>query len=114
LKIKGIPAGVGRVLVEHYRIDGTHSNAYTVWQQMGSPQQPTTEMYKKLKADEGLQMLSSPKWLDARDGSPLHHDASAKRFAASPEMVRRVASWQVEGGDEEIKPALHLSTFSEM
>lgn len=69
LTIKGIPAGVGRVLVEHYRIDGTHSNAYTVWQGMGSPQHPTTEMYEKLKAEQGLQLLSSPGWLDVRDGA---------------------------------------------
>src|SRR5579863_395080 len=36
--IAGIPAGVKRVLMEHYRIDEEHSNAYTVWKQMGSPQ----------------------------------------------------------------------------
>ncbi len=29
--IAGIPAGVKRVLLEHYRIDDTHSNSYTVW-----------------------------------------------------------------------------------
>ena len=30
--VAGIPAGVHKVLLEHYRIDQTHSNAFTVWQ----------------------------------------------------------------------------------
>jgi len=82
LTIRGIPAGVGRVLVEHYRIDGTHSNAYTVWQRMGSPQQPTTEMYEKLKAEQGLQLLSTPSWLDVRDGA-VHLSTTMPRQSVS-------------------------------
>jgi beta-xylosidase len=31
----------GRVLLRHYRIDETHSNAWTAWKKMGSPQQPS-------------------------------------------------------------------------
>ncbi len=34
-----------RVLTRHYRIDGEHSNAYSAWQKMGSPEQPTSEQY---------------------------------------------------------------------
>jgi xylan 1,4-beta-xylosidase len=66
--ISGIPAGVQRVLLEHYRIDQTHSNAYTVWQQMGSPQQPTPQQYAELQAAGQLQLLTSPVWLDVKDG----------------------------------------------
>jgi len=68
VKIQGIPRGVTRVLVKHYRIDDTHSNAYTVWKAMGSPQQPTTEQYAQLKSQAGLQLLNSPVWLDVADG----------------------------------------------
>lgn len=68
LAIAGIPAGVKRVLVEHYRIDETHSNAYTVWQAMGSPQNPTPEQYAQLKAAGQLELLDSPAWLDVTDG----------------------------------------------
>ncbi len=39
--VAGVPAGVKRVLLEQYRIDETHSNAYTVWKAMGSPARPT-------------------------------------------------------------------------
>jgi xylan 1,4-beta-xylosidase len=56
------------VLVEHYRIDADHSNAYTVWQQMGSPQQPTAEQYARLEAAGQLQMLGSPEWMGAKGG----------------------------------------------
>lgn len=66
--VKGIPAGIHRVLVENYRIDNTHSNAYTAWQAMGSPQQPTTEQYAKLRSEEGLQLQRSPVWAVVKDG----------------------------------------------
>jgi xylan 1,4-beta-xylosidase len=66
--IAGLPATVHRVLLLHYRIDDTHSNAYTVWKAMGSPQQPTAEQYEQLEAAAGLQLLTSPQWADAGDG----------------------------------------------
>jgi len=66
--ISGIPENVHRVLLMHYRIDDTHSNAYTVWKAMGSPQQPTSEQYAELKSKDGLQLLTSPEWIDVIDG----------------------------------------------
>jgi len=66
--VRGIPAGVQRVLLQHYRIDQTHSNAYTLWQQMGSPQHPTSQQYADLQAAGQLQLLTSPVWLDVVDG----------------------------------------------
>jgi xylan 1,4-beta-xylosidase len=66
--IAGIPAGVKRVLLQHYRIDKTHSNSYTAWQDMGSPQTPTTEQYARLKQAGQLELLTSPQWLDVSDG----------------------------------------------
>ncbi len=68
VRLSGLPAGVKRVLVQHYRIDETHSNAYTAWKAMGSPQQPTTEQYAQLQAVAGLQLLTSPAWTDVVDG----------------------------------------------
>ena len=65
--IAGIPAGVNKVLLEHYRIDETHSNSYSVWKAMGSPQVPTAEQYAWLKEAGKLQLLNSPQWLDVRD-----------------------------------------------
>ncbi|HVN94037.1 MAG TPA: hypothetical protein VMT38_10085 [Terracidiphilus sp.] len=68
ITVNGIPSAVKRVLLEHYRIDDTHSNAYTVWKEMGSPQAPTPEQYAQLKAAGQLQLLVSPTWLDVDDG----------------------------------------------
>jgi xylan 1,4-beta-xylosidase len=67
VKIAGIPAGVTRVLLQHYRIDETHSNSYTVWKAMGSTQSPTPEEYERLKAAGQLELLTSPEWLDVHD-----------------------------------------------
>lgn len=68
VSIEGIPAGVHRVLLEYFRIDDNHSNAYTVWQAMGSPQHPDSEQYARLKAAGQLQLLTSPRWLDVHNG----------------------------------------------
>lgn len=63
LAVAGLPARASRVLVRHFRIDRDHSNAYTVWQQMGSPQQPTPEQYARLEAAGKLQLLEPPRWV---------------------------------------------------
>jgi len=67
--VNGIPADVSRVLLQHYRIDDSHSNAYTVWKGMGSPQKPSPEQFSTLHAAGQLQMLDSPVWLDVQDGA---------------------------------------------
>jgi len=69
VRVKGLPVGVRRALVQCYRIDGTHSNAYTVWKAMGSPQTPTAEQVVALKAAGGLELLGSPVWVDVDAGS---------------------------------------------
>jgi xylan 1,4-beta-xylosidase len=66
--VTGIPPTVHRVLLEHYRVDETHSNSYTVWKAMGSPQHPTTEQYAKLQAAGQLELLTSPVWVEAAAG----------------------------------------------
>jgi len=56
--ITGLPSGASRLIVRHYRIDQTHSNAYTTWKQMGSPQQPTPAQYRRLLSAGRLQELT--------------------------------------------------------
>ena len=80
--VGGIPAGVKKVLLEHYRIDDTHSNSYTVWKAMGSPQSPTSEQYAQLKAAGQLQLLTSPEWVDV-NGGKVTIDTSLPRQATS-------------------------------
>jgi xylan 1,4-beta-xylosidase len=66
LALAGIPAGT--VMVEHYRIDDTHSNSYTAWKEMGSPPAPSPEQYARLEAAGQLQLLASPDWAVVKDG----------------------------------------------
>jgi xylan 1,4-beta-xylosidase len=68
LTIAGAPASVRRLLLRHYRIDRDHSNAYTVWTAMGSPQQPTPEQFARLEQAGQLELLESPKWLLNNNG----------------------------------------------
>ena len=67
--VQGLPKGVSRVRLTHYRIDDAHSNAYTVWKAMGSPQNPTPAQFAELKAKDGLQQLEPSHELDVRDGA---------------------------------------------
>jgi xylan 1,4-beta-xylosidase len=66
LVLKGIP--VSRVMVQHYRIDETHSNSFTTWREMGAPQQVTDAQYKRLEEAGELEMISSPQWVDVKNG----------------------------------------------
>jgi xylan 1,4-beta-xylosidase len=66
--VDGLPAGVKQVKVREWRIDGTHSNAYTVWQQMGSPAQLTVEGAVKLEAAGQLQEVGSARTVAAANG----------------------------------------------
>ena len=56
------------VLLEHFRIDRDHSNAFEAWKRMGSPQQPTPEQYAELERASELGLLGSPGWVHPRDG----------------------------------------------
>jgi len=85
VSVAGIPPGVNRVLVEQYRIDEAHGNAYAVWKSMGSPQSPTPEQYTRLKSAGRLEQLNSPAWLDVRQGK-LAIDTALPRQAV--ELIR--------------------------
>jgi len=69
LVVKNIPAK--KVLLQHYRIDATHSNAYEVWKKMGSPQNVTDEQYKILEKEGQLQLLNSPGWINTANGEAV-------------------------------------------
>jgi xylan 1,4-beta-xylosidase len=58
LTIEGPPDG--RATLTHYRVDTSHSNAYTVWKAMGSPQSPTAAQRDALLKAGQLQMIGAP------------------------------------------------------
>ena len=63
LVLKGLPPGVSRTLLEHWQVDHDHSNAYTAWQSMGSPSNPTADQDRRLKAAGQLELFESPRWV---------------------------------------------------
>jgi xylan 1,4-beta-xylosidase len=67
--LNGLPNG--RALLRHYRIDETHSNAWTAWKKMGSPQQPSPTQYADLEAAGQLQELDSPRWIVVKGGEAI-------------------------------------------
>ena len=67
VSLRGMPPTVHRALLQHYRIDSTHSNAYTAWQAMGSPQHPTPGQYASLQSSAQLETLTSPIWVDVNE-----------------------------------------------
>ncbi len=68
LSVQELPVAQ-RVLMTHYRIDANHSNAYSIWKSMGSPQDPRPDQGRQLEAAGQLQSLDSPNWLWTQSGT---------------------------------------------
>ncbi len=66
LTVGGLPAV--RPVLTQYRVDGNHSNAYTRWQRMGSPQSPAPAQYAQLERSGQLQTLAPPAPVAVEDG----------------------------------------------
>ena len=69
LTIAGLPPTASRGWLEHFRVDSEHSNSFTAWKRMASPQTPTAEQRKKLQAAGQLQPLDSPAWVTIEKGN---------------------------------------------
>ncbi len=68
LVISGLPASAKRALLEHFRVDANHSNAFALWKEMGSPAAPSPSDYARLQSAGELQLLESPAWTMVNDG----------------------------------------------
>ena len=69
LSLNGLKGDTKRALVEHFRVDTDHSNAYAAWKEMGAPQPPSDTQNEKLRTASQLQLLDSPSWVSVQDGS---------------------------------------------
>jgi len=59
LSLAGLPADATSPQVTHYRVDSTHSNAFTLWQSLGSPIAPSRAQYAQLEAAAQLALLEN-------------------------------------------------------
>jgi xylan 1,4-beta-xylosidase len=71
LTVDGVPTDVKRALLMHFRIDSDHSNAFTAWKKLGSPELLSNPAQGELERAGQLQLLSSPEWIAIKDGT-LH------------------------------------------
>ena len=60
LALDGLPAKIKKAQARHFRIDAGHSDAFTVWQQMGSPLTPSAKQYAELEKAGQLAELGRP------------------------------------------------------
>ena len=56
LSAAGLPQSVREARVQDFRIDEEHSNSFSAWKRMGSPQKPTAEQYGQLQKAGKLAM----------------------------------------------------------
>lgn len=68
LAISGISQSIGSARLEHFRIDETHSNAFTEWKRLGSPQMPTSEEYARLEKAGQLAELEPTRIITISNG----------------------------------------------
>jgi len=60
LALAGLPLEKGEARLQHFRIDDEHSNAFTAWKAMGSPQRPTADQYAELEKAGRLAATGDP------------------------------------------------------
>jgi xylan 1,4-beta-xylosidase len=68
LTLAGLPISSGGAKLTEYRIDQDHSNSFTAWKKMGSPQNPTPTQYSQLEAAGKLAKVG--------DAQNVHIDAN--------------------------------------
>jgi xylan 1,4-beta-xylosidase len=68
LTLRGVPA---KAKLQHYRIDNEHSNSYTAWQALGSPQQVSAAQRTALEKAGQLALLNSPTPVTAKNGQSV-------------------------------------------
>ena len=67
MEVRGVPRT--HVTEEVFLMDAAHSNAYAVWQGMGSPQTPTAEQQQELVRSGKLEQVVPPRALTVKDGA---------------------------------------------
>ncbi len=69
LVLHSLPVSGGKAELRHFRVDSTHSNAFTAWERLGSPQRPDAGHYAPLEGAGQLQELRPSQKLRIENGS---------------------------------------------
>jgi xylan 1,4-beta-xylosidase len=68
LEIDNLPFASDDLTLTHYRIDGSHSNAYAEWLRQNKPMYPAPGQREAIKARDGLELLEPPRKIVLYDG----------------------------------------------
>jgi len=68
LTLSGLPPGSSSARLRHYRVDAAHSNAFTVWKELGSPTAPTEAEYTRMEQAGQLTALEPVHPVQAGNG----------------------------------------------
>ena len=68
MQLRGLPARTNKARLTHYRIDEEHSNAFSLWKRMGSPQEPSEQQYTQLERKGMLEVFQQPTDVEVSDG----------------------------------------------
>ena len=60
--------GIAPTVAEQFRIDESHSNAFTEWKRLGAPQQPSPQQITRLEKAGRLSPLSPQRSLQVNGG----------------------------------------------
>jgi xylan 1,4-beta-xylosidase len=82
LAITGLPARAERGRLEHFRVDRDHSNAFSVWQEMGSPESLSETDAEDLESAGQLRLLTSPRRVTIQNGA-VHEEFRLPRQGLS-------------------------------
>ena len=100
LELAGLPLATGPARLTHFRVDAEHGNAYSLWQRLGSPPQPTAAQYAQLEEAGRLALLRNPEVVQVED-----HRVSA-RFALPRQAVSLlVLEWASGPAADGLAPA---------
>ena len=69
LSLIGLPSSANKARVTQFVIDENHSNAFTAWKRMGSPQEPTPDQYAQLERAGQLARIEAPTLARDREGT---------------------------------------------
>jgi len=69
ISLENLPGDKRAARLDVYLVDREHSNAYTTWQELGSPQEPGPEQYQMLEESSHLDQVVEMKKLRIRNGS---------------------------------------------
>ncbi|MDQ2711752.1 MAG: beta-xylosidase, partial [Acidobacteriota bacterium] len=60
---------VPKIMVHQYLMDAEHSNSYSAWQKMGSPQPPDSQQKQTLEQAARLEEIANSKSLSTKNGT---------------------------------------------